>query len=383
MFRPNENKLVTEPITNAEELRVRKGDILMSRANTRDLVGSVARIDLDPTKLLLCDKLYRLVPRSNLVDSGFLVWLLQSRLARSQIECEATGASGSMQNIGQDTVRRLTFAWPPLQRQQRIARLLDERTAHTDALIDRKERLLGLLEEKRQALITRAVTRGLDPDAPTKPSGIEWIGDVPVHWDVTRLRFISPSITVGIVVTPSKYYVEEGVPCPRGLNVRPFEVDLANAVFISPEANALHRKSIIHAGDLLCVRTGKPGATAVVPDSLDGANCIDLVIVRRSDRAESNYLCYLMNSEMAQAQYTMGSEGALQQHFNVETAKDLRFPLPPLPEQRQIATYLDAELAHLSSLRAKLTRSIELLREYRQALITAAVTGKLDLSDAA
>ena len=148
----------------------------------------------------------------------------------------------------------------------------------------KKERLIELLQEKRAALITRAVTKGLDPSVPMKDSGVEWLGQIPAHWDAKPLKRVVPGVTVGIVVTPAKYYVDDGVPCLRSLNVARGHIDMNNLVFISPDANEQHHKSKIREGDVLIVRTGQAGAAAVVPADLDGANCIDLLIIRRSRR---------------------------------------------------------------------------------------------------
>jgi type I restriction enzyme S subunit len=215
--------------------------------------------------------------------------------------------------------------------------------ARVNDLIAKKQDLLALLEQKRLATITRTVTKGLDPNAPMKDSGNEWLGGVPAHWSVKRQKFISPKITVGIVVTPSAYYADEGVPALRGFNVKERSLDLKDLAFITPEANELHAKSKIFEGDLVAVRTGQPGATAIVPASLDGANCVDLIIIRKPPDADARYLAYFANSDPAKVQYEAGSEGALQQHFNIDTAKSLVIPLPPLSEQTQIADYLDRE----------------------------------------
>ena len=158
-------------------------------------------------------------------------------------------------------------------------------TARIDELVAREERLIGLLQEKRTALITRAVTRGLDPNAPMKDSSVEWLGEIPAHWGVRKLKTMVPDITVGIVVTPAKYYVEQGVPCLRSLNIAQGHISTEDLVFISEESNLIHKKSQIFAGDVVIVRTGRAGVAVVVPPELDKANCIDLLIVRRSGKS--------------------------------------------------------------------------------------------------
>lgn len=274
---------------------------------------------------------------------------------------------------------RMPLTVPPLEEQAAIAAFLDRETGKIDELVVEQRRLMELLKEKRQAVISNAVTRGLNPAAPLKPSGIEWLGDVPKHWEVKRLKFVSPQITVGIVVEPSKYYVDEGVPALRSLNVSPGRVTLKNVVYLSAEANELHSKSKLNAGDLVAVRSGQPGTTAVIPQELDGCNCIDLIIIRKPAIGSENFLCWYLACDAAIMQFSIGSGGAIQQHFNVSTAMDLVIPVPPTNEQESIAAHLAKQTAKIDTLTAEAQRAIDLLQERRTALISAAVTGQIDV----
>ena len=268
---------------------------------------------------------------------------------------------------------------PPLTEQSTIVEFLDRETAKIDALVARKERLIRLLQEKRTALITRAVSRGLDPNVPMKDSGVEWLGEIPAHWEVKKIKHLTPGTTVGIVVTPSKYYVDEGIPCLRSLNVSRGTIDMDNLVFISEHANEIHRKSKIFAGDVVVVRTGQAGTAAVVPTELDGANCIDLLIVRRSEQILSRYVYYYLNSRNAISQAAELSVGAIQAHYNTSTLVQLLVPRIPLDEQNRIVTHLDAATREIDRLIAKIHKAIDHLKEFRTALISAAVTGKIDV----
>lgn len=306
-----------------------------------------------------------------------------AHLLKSEKYIQALRATSNFIRDGQDlninNFKLVDLPLVPLPEQKAIANFLDRKTAAIDALIEKKEKLLELLAEKRSALINKAVTKGLNPNVPMKDSGIPWIGAVPVTWQVKRLRYVSPEITVGIVITPSKYYVDLGVPCPRSLNVKPMVLSEEGMVFISEESNRQLAKSRIFKGDLVSVRTGQPGTTAIVDDRFDGANCIDLIIIRSSEQTSSKFLAYVLNSEKSKAQYTQGGCGAIQMHFNVGTAKNLLLCIPPLEEQNQIARFLEQELSGLQALSEKTEVSINKLREYRQSLITAAVTGQLEI----
>ena len=222
----------------------------------------------------------------------------------------------------------------------------------------------------------------LNPHPKLKPSGIDWLGDVPEHWEPKRLRYISPHITVGIVVEPSKYYQDSGVPCLRSFNVTPNRIVGRGLVYISVESHQSLSKSMVTKGDLVAVRSGQPGTTAVIDDRFDGANCIDLIIIRKPRRGDSTFFSYFLNSLPAQAQFSGGAGGAIQQHFNITTASDLWLIEPPAGEQGLIVAFLDRETAKIDSIVAKVETAIERLQEYRTALITAAVTGKLDVRKA-
>jgi len=281
--------------------------------------------------------------------------------------------------LTQSSMVGIPVAWPSKSERDAIAAFLDRETAKIDALVEAQERLIALLKEKRQAVISHAVTKGLAPSAPMKASGVEWLGQVPAHWEVTRLKRVVSSITVGIVVEPSKYYVDEGVPALRSLNVRPGRIRPDDLVFISDEANELHSKSKLNAGDIVAVRTGQPGTAAVVPSEFHGANCVDLIIIRKGHELCEQFLCWFLASDGALQQFAEGSGGAIQLHFNVSAANELVLAVPPLAEQQRIATELDRNVRMLDALVSESEAAITLLQERRAALISAAVTGKIDV----
>lgn len=323
-----------------------------------------------------------------LVDNRFFFfWLWMRRPVLISLSF-----GGGQPNLSQDDLRKVRIPLPPLSEQRTIAAFLDAQTSKLDALIAKKRELIDKLKEKRAALITRTVTRGLPPDAAKaagldphpkmKDSGVEWLGKVPEHWEVRKLKYISSGITVGIVIEPSKYYEDEGIPCLRSFNVKQNYLTDTSLVYISEESNALLEKSMIYTGDLVVVRSGQPGVTAVVDERFDRANCIDLIIIRRPRDNYELFISYFLNSKQAQVQFSEGTGGAIQQHFNIAMAANLLIAIPPLPEQRAIAAYLDRETAAIDALVAKVETAIDRLQEYRAALITAAVTGQIDVREA-
>ena len=284
-----------------------------------------------------------------------------------------------MPRVSWEFMANIAMLIPPLPEQRSIATFLDRETTKIDELITEQQRLIDLLKEKRQAVTSHAVTKGLNPDAPMKETAIEWLGEAPEGWEVKSLKNISPEITVGIVVEPSKYYEAVGVPALRSLNVQPGSIKFDNFVFISNESNAVLSKSRLCAGDLVSVRSGQPGTTTIIPPELDGCNCIDLIIIRKPKIDSEKFLCWYLNSDSAKYQFSEGTGGAIQQHFNVGTAMKLLIPTPPLVEQITIANFLYSETEKYDELIAEAQHAIALLQERRTALISAAVTGKIDV----
>ena len=361
--------------------RLRTGDVLVTKDSEAWNDIAVPAVVTDELADVVCGYHLALIKPQPDLDGRFLAREFSAIGVRDQFHLAANGITRF--GLGGDAIRTGLLPVPPIEEQQAIVDFLDRETAKLDALVARKERLIELLQEKRTALITRAVTRGLDPNVPMKKSGVEWLGEIPAHWDVKKLKHLTPGTTVGIVVTPSKYYVDDGVPCLRSLNVSRGAVDTENLVFISENANELHRKSKIFAGDVVVVRTGQAGTAAVVPQELDGANCIDLLIVRRSREVLSQFVYYYLNSRPAISQATEQSVGAIQAHYNTSTLAQLVVPKIPPNEQRHIVEYLDEASLEIDRLMAKTREALEKLNELRTALISAAVTGKIDVRETA
>lgn len=372
----------TPATATADQVRrfaLRAGDVLITKDSESWTDIAVPAVVISDLPDVLCGYHLALVRPGFDGDGAFLSRAFSAVGPRDQFQVAANGITRF--GLGGDSIRTGLFAVPPLPEQRAIAAFLDRQTAKIDALVARKERLLDLLQERRSALITRAVTKGLNPTVPMKDSGIEWLGEIPAHWKVRRLKYVVADLTVGIVVTPAKYYVNDGIPCLRSLNISGGKINTDNLVFISPDSNELHRKSKIRTGDILVVRTGQAGAAVIVPPELDGANCIDLLIVRPSKRLIADYLFRFINSTPASGQVEAHSVGAIQAHYNTSTLARLLIPEPPIEEQAAIAEWLRAQVESIDRLVAKTRDAIDRLREYRIALISAAVTGKIDFRE--
>jgi type I restriction enzyme S subunit len=202
-------------------------------------------------------------------------------------------------------------------------------------------------------------------------------GAAPTTWRPIRLKFVMPIVTVGIVITPSKYYVDDGVPAIRSLNVKDDRLTDDDLVFFSEEDNLRLAKTRIYKGDIVIVRTGQTGACAVVDVRFDGANCIDLIIVRKSRHLRSKFLQYFLSSGEAAAEITVSSN-AIQQHFNIGLVREISLLQPQLEEQDAILSFLDRETAKIDRLIEARRKQVERLQEQRTAVIHHVVTKGLD-----
>ena len=293
------------------------------------------------------------------------------------------GITSDMWSLRPEHFKMIYAPEPPPDEQAVIVRFLDWANGRLERAIQAKRKVIARLNEQKQAIIQRAVTRGLDPTAPLKPSGVPWLGDIPRHWEMTKLKHLSPQITVGIVIQPARLYVSRGIPALRSLNISSGTITTDELIHISEEGHMANRKSRLSEGDVVAVRTGRTGIAVVIPPELDGGNCIDLLIVRKSQRLLSEYLLMYLRSYGAKEDIAFNSVGAIQAHYNTGTLANLRIPLPSMPEQRQLLITCHDQLAPIDMAASRLEREIELLREYRSRLVADVVTGKLDVREAA
>jgi len=213
-----------------------------------------------------------------------------------------------------------------------------------------------------------------------KDSGVEWLGQIPSHWEVRRLKHISPQLGVGVVVIPSQYVSDSGVPFLFGADIGEGRLRAANARRITLEDSRRLKASMLRLGDIVTIRVGVTrGWTAVIPPEFDEANCASIMITRGHSSFSSDWLCYAMNSRLGRSQIEMVEYGAAQPQFNISHAVEFVFPVPPFEEQKTIALYLAKLQTRIDSVLDHIDQHIVLLKEYRTAIISAAVTGKIDV----
>lgn len=358
----------------------REGDLLVAKITPcfENGKGSLAR-GLENGIGLGTTELHVLRPTQQL-DARFLAYIAFADAFRKLGQAEMKGAAGQ-QRVPDDFLRGFTVPLPRLAEQRVICDFLDRETRKINELVAKKERLIELLQERRSALITRAVTKGLDQNVPMKNSGVDWLGGIPMHWEVRPLKRVSSALTVGVVVNPSTYVSDEGVPFLYGSDIKEGRITSETARRMEPKQSEALSKSRLHEGDLVMVRVGAPGVTAVVPPELEGANCASILIIRRSKSFDSRWLCYALNSRAVRYQIEIVQYGAAQEQFNVSHAVEFLVPCPPAAEQRKIAAVLDQWSTEIDALMGAVRRGIDRITEFRTALVSAAVTGKIDVRE--
>ena len=284
--------------------------------------------------------------------------------------------STGIQNLDIASFLNLRVIIPPLDTQRRIARFLDEKTVRIDGLIEKKRELVDRLAEKRQALITRAVTKGLNPDAPMKPSGIEWLGDIPAHWEIRGLTKCTNRIDYR-GATPEKS--SSGVFLVTTKNIKNGQIDYAASKEYIPEEmyEYVMRRGKPKLGEVLFTTEAPLGEIARV-DHKDIA--LAQRIIKFSTALEgltNDYLAYWMYSSAFRADVVSRATGSTALGIKASKIVELRCLLPSKCEQANISKFLDHDAVVRNDAVTKIQTSVERLTEYRAALITAAVTGQI------
>ena len=311
--------------------------------------------------------------------AGFIKYIVQSDLFRQSGAGAMTGAGG-LKRVPDEFTRNFAVAIPEHGEQQSITIFLDRETARIDALVEKKTRFIELLKEKRSALITRAVTKGLDPDVPMKDSGIEWLGEVPEGWDVRRLKDVGTLF--GGAGFPLEYQDMQGEDLyfykvgdlslsENGKTLRDAPHSISRETAKTLRATDVPKNSIVYA---------KIGAALLLNRRrMTTADCC----------IDNNMTAYVANQRCVQPDWAFRwlSTIDFSEHVNPGAVpslsegyqSNLPIPVPSIAEQIAIVAFLDRETARIDALVRKTERSITLLKERRSALITAAVSGKIDV----
>lgn len=267
----------------------------------------------------------------------------------------------------------------PLDEQVAIANFLDSETAQIDDLIGKQERLIELLAEKRQAILTHAVTKGLDPDAPTKPSGVPWLGDIPATWSVSKLSRKTRGIGDGLHGTP-KYSKHGSIPFINGTNLLGGEIRITESTNFVEEDQLSNTDKSLDESTVLISINGTIGNCAIV-----GNRKVMLsksaAYIKCSDSLDVQFLAHYLRSTPTRSYFFATSGGTTIANLSLAALRGAPIPVPPLLIQQRITEWLDEQIQSLDELGSKAYEAAQLLRERRSALISAAVTGKIDVRE--
>jgi len=268
---------------------------------------------------------------------------------------------------------------PEIAEQRRIVAFLDNETRKIDALIAEQQRLIELLKEKRQAVISHAVTKGLNPDAPMKPSGVEWLGDVPVHWKLPPL-YARYSIELGKMLDEDKITGKHLTPYLRNTDVQWNRVNIADLPEMDIAPSERERYTVM-SGDLLVCEGGEVGRAAVVTQLYDVLGYQKALHRLRPKHVDDlpRFMYYMFCCASHQGVFAANGNLSTIAHLTGEALRRYRFPKPPIDEQDLIVRFLETEESRIDELLDTAGAAIALLQERRTALISAAVTGKIDV----
>ena len=349
---------------------VRDGDVIISTVRT--YLQAIAPVENPPENLIVSTG-FAVVRPSNVLDHRFCKYALRANRFLWEVESRSTGVSYPA--INASDLGDIKLSLPELGAQHFIANYLDRETARIDGLIVEKERMLALLEEKRAALISRVVTRGLDPGAPLKPSGQEWLGEIPVHWEELRAKSLFREVDRRTETGEEALLslrMGKGLVPHNDVSEKQLEAsDVTGFKKIEPGQMVINRMRA--ASGLIAVAT-EPGLVSpdyAVFDVVDQDLCIE-------------YFLELFKTPLLQAVFRSSSKGlgTGEQGFlrlYTDAFLSLHFPYPPIDEQRTIASFIEQERSEMLQMESLLRRSIDLAKERRAALITAAVTGQIPL----
>lgn len=346
---------------------VPKGSIIIS---TRAPIGSIGLSGIDLCTNQGCRSL---VPDEG-VSSKFFLYFLYSAVSELQV----LGKGTTFLELSSDSLASFPSCFPSLPEQQAIASFLDRECDKIDALIAEQERLIALLAEKRQAVISHAVTKGLNPNAPMKDSGIPWIGMVPEGWEILSLNKVVRNFVDYRGVTPNK--VESGIPLITASCIKHGRIDHSiDPVFITEkEYNRRMTRGFPKVGDVILTTEAPLGEVAIIEDALISPGQ-RMILFKLDENMSSFYMRAYYLSDIGRQELRSRASGSTASGIRADRLRASAIPVPPLNEQKEICAYIDRKTSAFESLEQQIRYELNLLKERRAALISAAVTGKIDV----
>ncbi len=371
------------PLTARSRRLLQRGDLLLEKSGGGDLQPVGAVVAYDHEEPAVCSNFVARMPMASGYDT-FFVNYLHFTLYVNRVNIRSIKQTTGIQNLDGKAYLSEPVAFPPPAEQAAIVRFLDWANGRLERAIRAKRKVIALLTEQKQAIIHRAVTRGLDPSVPLKPAGIPWLRDIPQHWEVRRLKFVTTRIVDCLHATP-RYSDSGSHPAIRTADISPGVVHVSKAKRISSTDYARWTARLEPVeGDILYSREGERfGIAACVPAGVRLCISQRMMAFRIAKEHCADFVMSLLNSRSTYGQALQDVMGATAPHVNISTIRNFFLAMPARQEQEAIVEHLCSEVRPIEGAISRLEREIELLREYRTRLVADVVTGKLDVREAA
>jgi type I restriction enzyme S subunit len=282
----------------------------------------------------------------------------------------------SIPHLTKEKLESVRFLRPPLNEQEQIVKYLDEKTSIIDKLISTKQRKVELLKEQRTTLINQVITKGLKPDVKMKESGVEWIGEIPKEWDIVKIKYVTDRVVDGTHFTPN--YIDSGVPFLRVTDIQTQEIDLDKVKFISKEEHEiLIKRCNPQKGDILLSKNGTIGITKIIDWDWEFSIFVSLCLIKFKKTFNPYLFSYFFQSDIVNQQIFESSKKTSVSNLHLDKIRELLLIKPTIQEQEQLVDYLDKHTREIEDLFHLEQKKIELLKEYRQSLISEVITGKI------
>lgn len=357
--------------------KVKDGDVIISTVRT--YLKAIAPI-LNPPENLVVSTGFAVLRSKSDVKSSFTKYALQSNGFLDEIISRSTGVSYPAINASE--IGFIKIPVPSLSEQTQIANFLDQETTKIDALVTEKQKLIELLKEKRQAVISHAVTKGLKPKVNMKDSGVDWLGEIPEHWYISRFCYETwVRARLGWKGLKADEYVDEGYIFLATPNIKESEIDFTNVNYISLERYEESPEIMLAEGDILLTKDGSTLGTVNLVRELPKAATVNssIAVITPKKNLSSEFLLYLFKSSYIENIIQLLKGGMGVPHLFQGDINKIHIPIPPLEDQVAIAKFLKSNTENLEKLIALSKNQIRLLTERRSVLISAAVTGQIDV----
>lgn len=360
-----------------------KSDVIVAKITPCFENGKGALLDDLETDFGYGSTEFHVLRANESVSPEFLFYITKTYPFIKTGEAFMTGSAGQ-KRVPSSFVENFLLGFPSPTEQIAITNYLDDKTVQIDNFIDNKQKLIELLKEERTAIINHAVTKGINPKAKLKPSGVDWLGDIPEHWEVKRLKYVVSKVGSGITPTGgASVYQNEGIPLLRSQNIHNDGLKLDDVAYISEDVDEQMSNSRIEEDDILLNITGASiGRCFYVPKGFGKGNVNQHVCIIRpiQDLLRTKFLHSIIISGYGQALIDTCQTGANREGLNFQQIKAFDLPMPDIKEQEQIVDFIDAHSTRINATISKIEKEIELLQEYHTALISEVVTGKIKVS---